>query len=302
MKWLSFYRRLNYNNSYPIYFSVCQAFGRFVYLCITIEIGMGFRGYFFSAILFLRCGVIYSQALDVAPNDIPVPWYSQKFAGCPYAHCSLASSLMVFDYYKGMTSGKQRSAGEAEEKLVEYQRNYFMKKNAPFKRRSSICKGGYLYFELDSLARYYENMNGAEFFQKKDYAVLKKYIDEGKPVLVNVRYRGSRLGLVPGTHGHWMVLRGITDTHVWVNDPGRSAEMREKADNICYPIRKQRGNSSYFDGCWTGKYIIITPKSCIQTDSLAGSGIFPPCQPAAVMPAVIRPRQVPPGIRSVTHK
>ena len=78
------------------------------------------------------------QAQEVAPKDIPLPWYSQKISGCPYAHCSLASSLMVFDYYKGMTVDSCRSAAEAEAKLVEYQKNYFLKKRAPFKRRTSI--------------------------------------------------------------------------------------------------------------------------------------------------------------------
>lgn len=63
----------------------------------------------------------------LAPNNIPVPWYSQKIAGCPYSHCSLASSLMVFDYFKGMTADTQRTAQDAEKKLIEYQRNYFLK-------------------------------------------------------------------------------------------------------------------------------------------------------------------------------
>ena len=170
------------------------------------------------------------QAQEVAPNDIPLPWYSQKISGCPYAHCSLASSLMVFDYYKGMTVDSCRSAAEAEAKLVEYQKNYFLKKRAPFKRRTSIGQGGYYSFEIDSLTRYYEHMVSAEHFMNKDYRALKAYIDQGIPVLINVRHRGSSHGLMqPGSHRHWMVLRGINDTHVWINDPGRSAMFSNKA-------------------------------------------------------------------------
>lgn len=199
-----------------------------------------------------------------APNNIPVPWYSQKITGCPYSHCSLASSLMVFDYFKGMTADAQRTAPNAEKKLIEYQRNYFLKKRAPFRRRTSIGQGGYYSFEIDSLARYYENMVSAESFQRKDYRILKDYIDRGIPVLVNVRYTGAIHGLRPGSRRHWMVLRGIDDKHVWVNDPGRSPEMRSKGENICYPIKKQPGNPSYFDGCWTGRFIIVTPP---KTDS-----------------------------------
>lgn len=229
----------------------------------------------------------------VAPNDIALPWYSQKIAGYPYAHCSLASSLMVFDYFKGMNSESQRSSKEAEEKLIEYQRNYFLKKRAPFRRRTSVGQGGYYSFEIDSLARYYENMVSAEHFQQKNYGLLKNYIDRGIPVLVNVRYTGATRGLRPGPRGHWMVLRGIDDRHVWVNDPGRSPEMRNKAENICYPIKKQIGNPSYFDGCWTGRFIIVTPKEWIRSSLYAQVGKLPPLEEVIQI--------IPPTVSGVTH-
>ena len=160
-----------------------------------------------------------------------------------------------------MTNENQRSAHDAEQKLIEYQKNYFLKKRAPFKRRTSIAQGGYYTFEIDSLTRYYEHMQSADYFAQKDYAALKEYIDKGIPVLINVSHAGSSKCLIPGHHRHWMVLRGMTDTHVWINDPGRSAPMRAKAENICYPIRKEKGKAAYFDGCWTGRYIVINPLS-----------------------------------------
>lgn len=88
-------------------------------------------------------------------------------------------------------------------------------------------------------------MISAEHFQQKDYRILKDYIDRGIPVLINVRYTGATRGLRPGPRGHWIVLRGIDDKYVWVNDPGRSPEMRSKGENIRYPIKKQVGNPSY---------------------------------------------------------
>lgn len=216
----------------------------------------------FLAISLLGGGSAFSvKAQKSAPNDIPLPWYSQKISGCPYVHCSLASSLMVFDYFKGMTADSCRSAAEAEAKLVEYQKDYFLKKRAPFKRRTSVAQGGYYSFEIDSLARYYEHMISAEHFMDKDYRALKAYIDQGIPVLINVRHRGSSRGILqPGNHRHWMVLRGMDDTHVWINDPGRSAMMRSKGENLCFPIKKEKGNPAWFDGCWTGRYIVITPR------------------------------------------
>ena len=214
------------------------------------------------------------ETQKLAPNNIPVPWYSQKIAGCPYSHCSLASSLMVFDYFKGMTADTQRTAQDAEKKLIEYQRNYFLKKRAPFRRRTSIGQGGYYSFEIDSLTRYYENMISAEHFQQKDYRILKDYIDRGIPVLVNVRYTGAVRGLRPGPRGHWMVLRGIDDKHVWVND------------------KKQPGNPSYFDGCWTGRFIIVTPREWIRNSLFAQVGKLPPLEEVTHI--------VPPVVSSVT--
>ena len=87
-----------------------------------------------------------------------------------------------------------------------------------------------------------------------------------------------------------MVLRGIDDKHVWVNDPGRSPEMRSKGENICYPIKKQPGNPSYFDGCWTGRFIIVTPKEWIRNSLFAQVGKLPPLEEVThIVPPVALP-------------
>ena len=82
---------------------------------------------FWASLVLVGIETQAQENLKFAPNDIPVPWYSQKITGCPYTHCSLASSLMVFDYFKGMTADAQRTSSDAEKKLIEYQRNYFFK-------------------------------------------------------------------------------------------------------------------------------------------------------------------------------
>ncbi len=53
---------------------------------------------------------------------------------------------MVFDYFKGMTADTQRTAQDAEKKLIEYQRNYFLKKRAPFHRPYFNRAGRILFF------------------------------------------------------------------------------------------------------------------------------------------------------------
>ena len=225
---------------------------------------------FWASLVLVGIETQAQENLKFAPNDIPVPWYSQKITGCPYTHCSLASSLMVFDYFKGMTADAQRTSSDAEKKLIEYQRNYFFKKRAPFRRRTSIGQGGYYSFEIDSLTRYYENMISAEHFQQKDYRILKDYIDRG------------------------IVLRGIDDKYVWVNDPGRSPEMRSKGENIRYPIKKQVGNPSYFDGCWTGRYIVVTPREWIRNPLYAQAGKLPPLEEVThIQPPVVASTALP---------
>ena len=115
-------------------------------------------------------------------------------------------------------------------------------------------------------------MISAEHFQQKDYRILKDYIDRGIPVLINVRYTGATRGLRPGPRGHWIVLRGIDDKYVWVNDPGRSPEMRSKGENIRYPIKKQVGNPSYFDA-QAGKLPPLEEVTHIQPPVVASTAL-----------------------------
>ena len=69
---------------------------------------------FWASLVLVGIETQAQENLKFAPNDIPVPWYSQKITGCPYTHCSLASSLMVFDYFKGMTADAQRTSSDAD--------------------------------------------------------------------------------------------------------------------------------------------------------------------------------------------
>ena len=70
------------------------------------------------------------ENLKFAPNDIPSSLVFAENHRLSLYTCSLASSLMVFDYFKGMTADAQRTSSDAEKKLIEYQRNYFFKKRA----------------------------------------------------------------------------------------------------------------------------------------------------------------------------
>lgn len=125
----------------------------------------------------------------------------------------------------------------------------------------------------------------------KDYRILKSHISIGEfPFLINVRHRGSTRGLLqPGSHRHWMVLRGINDYHV-INDPGRSATMRNKGEKSVFSI-KERGNPVWFDGCWTEKIYRLTPRIPL---AMARIGKLPPVEETiAIKPPFIPWKELP---------
>jgi hypothetical protein len=62
-------------------------------------------------------------------------------------------------------------------------------------------------------------------------------------------------------------------------------------------LRKRETSPSYFDGCWTGRFIVVTPGEWIRNSLFAQVGklppleevthILPPVVPSAILPQVI---------------
>ena len=58
--------------------------------------------------------------------------------------------------------------------------------------------------------------------------------------------------------------------------------------------KKQPGNPSYFDGCWTGRFIIVTPKEWIRNSLFAQVGKLPPLEEVThIVPPVALPVTLP---------
>ena len=54
------------------------------------------------------------------------------------------------------------------------------------------------------------------------------------------------------------------------------------------------GNPSYFDGCWTGRFIIVTPKEWIRNSLFAQVGKLPPLEEVThIVPPVALPATLP---------
>jgi hypothetical protein len=186
-----------------------------------------------------------------AQKIIDVPWYSQKIDECDkWTWCGMTSALMVFDYYKQ----QKKTPQQVKDKLIEYIDNFY---------KVGYCSGILDYGQIKDLAQNYESFIDVTTDKKKNYGILREAIQNGFPVILNIHYTSTETGLVNGNVFHWIVLTGIDDEYVWINDPGTSKEANGK--NKKHPIFKQSGNNSYLDGCWDGRYIIINPNNIINS-------------------------------------
>jgi photosystem II stability/assembly factor-like uncharacterized protein len=193
----------------------------------------------FSFILFNL--TLYCQT--TAPNDIPIPWYSQKLDICDkdsWHLCGLASTLMVTDYY----DNNPRSIANLQLHMQEI--------NAHFNK--SNCSSNYPHDDIVSLAKYKNYPDVTDNISlNKDYNLISSAINKGFPVIVMINYAGVDKGggMSPGGVAHWVVVRGITKDSIWINNPGTTHI--EKGENKCFII----GVETNFHKCWNGHYIVI---------------------------------------------
>ena len=172
-------------------------------------------------LLSLVLGVTLGQ-MGFTQTILNVPWYSQKIDECSsYTWCGAASALMVFDYYKQQTKTTQ----EVKNKLKEYIDNYF---------KVGYCSGALDFDQIRKLAQEYEQFTDVVTDKVKDYNILREAINNGFPVILNIHFTGVDGGLVNGSTWHWIVLTGIDNENVWINDPGTVYENKGREKK--YPI------------------------------------------------------------------
>lgn len=158
---------------------------------------------FFSIllILLLISGNAWALNLDVPflPQVPPGNWTETR-------NCGQTSAIMVFAYHNGQTPEAQDIRDVDDWLFTRFGdsiRNY----NGDY---TDVDK-------LTTLAQEYGGFPDSEFHRQWSIDDLRGELENGNPVIVAVRLYMSTDKL-----GHFMVLRGIDDNYVYVNDPGRS--------------------------------------------------------------------------------
>lgn len=158
-----------------------------------------------------------------------IPWISQIPPCADWdctANCGPTSYLMIEAFYKGYMLSKDNSE-ESIKGVINSFADCVHGYTPPW-------KDGCVYYCGDiptdsKIAALATNRGG--FIAKASVAesmnILIKELQKGHPVIVRVLYQGSNQSdemIVEGREGHYMVLVGMDDTYVYVNDPGTETE------------------------------------------------------------------------------
>jgi sugar lactone lactonase YvrE/uncharacterized protein YvpB len=160
--------------------------------------------------------VLTFASLGVAAN-IPVKWLPQvPPGGWPLsANCGPTSVLMVASYYAGTTptSNEIELIDQEMLKLFGYPVN---SDNGTDAGDNGTEPTG---FNLATLASEYFNLPDSHRYANWTIAQLQEELANRNPVIVAVF---THMSPADGYHKHFMVLVGMDDNFVYVNDPGRT--------------------------------------------------------------------------------
>ena len=176
--------------------------------------------------------VVPAPVLDV----LDVPWIPQVPPGTwlKTMNCGQASSLMIFDYYK-----KTRPPDATSDAPCRiWQINYWLDYRYPAKGYMNPSGNGKgTWRELPVLSKDFGGFEDSSRHRGFTLDDLRNELSQGYPVIVGVFTDMAETGGA----SHWMVLTGIDDTYVYVNDPGHSWESGK--GKYYYAINK-------FENCW----------------------------------------------------
>jgi len=187
----------------------------------------------------------------IASNDIPVPHYNQQQTGCgsngyTNALCGHTSMAMIFSFY-------DVKSGYGKQQYLDDIRLWLNLNYGNAHPNTNTCGYSASAYEMGALAKDYGKLSQSESFcastslgcihkSQISYGNLITEINNGNPVAVLVK-----IGMNSTNGNHWMVLRGIDNDYVWVNDPGKSAG------------ENNRYSKATFLTCWDG--VTITTKT-----------------------------------------
>lgn len=180
------------------------------------------------------------EAQTMAANDIPVGWYSQ---GMPLSSdnsnlylgtslCGPTCVMMIVDYYNDINKSEE----EKQSCLRQITKRFGDSEYGP--------EYGYTLVDLLQTTKQLDKFCDCEI-HCWSYADLKNEINEGYPVIVHVTMKMDTNAI-----RHFMVLRGIDEEYVYVNDPQQIHS--SNGENIKF-------TKAQFIACWSSKCITIHP-------------------------------------------
>ena len=138
------------------------------------------------------------------PNPLPVPWFSQRDSRTDQAlrMCFSSSCAMLLEFLKPSTL--QGPNGD----------DLYLARVRQFGDTTDANA------QVEALASYGVK---ARFSQQANFSTLEQQIAAGMPVPCGYLHRGPVSS--PAGSGHWLIVVGITPTHVIVHDPFGEADL-----------------------------------------------------------------------------
>lgn len=132
-----------------------------------------------------------------APEHLHVPFVQQKENGC-----GAATVAMVAQYWEAQSDkpGKSPSPEKIYQDLYDPERKGIL---------------------LAEMKRYLQDLGLHAFTIRGEWTDLEQHINKGRPIIVGLKDgRAKRI--------HFAVVLGADDKYVWLNDPTRKKESRQK--------------------------------------------------------------------------
>ncbi|PIT93596.1 hypothetical protein COU00_03510, partial [Candidatus Falkowbacteria bacterium CG10_big_fil_rev_8_21_14_0_10_43_11] len=146
--------------------------------------------------------------------NLGVPWLSQEVPPAPIEtshNCGPTCMVMMAHYLRNFNQPTTNDIKQLDDWLYE---NNFIGDLNNYNIEDTNWN------DLLAAAKYYYGLWNVSHTNTNNINLLRDSLTQGKPVIVGVKtYMGSNTGT-----GHFMVLTGIDDQFVYLNDPGRREE------------------------------------------------------------------------------
>ncbi len=175
-------------------------------------------------VIFLVCfmaSLVFLVKLSNASVYLDVPWIAQMDAsnnlGTSWKetmNCGPTALVMAMHYLRGLGAPTNQDIKNLDDwlydnKLISAINNYNLVKD-----EGTSAK------DLMAAAKYYYGWWNVKHYNERNLELLHNSLLKGRPVIVGIRTKMGKAG--DGSVPHFMVLIGMDENKVYVNDPGHS--------------------------------------------------------------------------------